>query len=156
MKIKVYIPMSAITYGAKDGCEAYSNIRCGGIFTTREAAQRHTQMVDSNNTQIKDCKPDGYMPGIVRITHQIREEIIDTDEHDEYKPDYEVSFEVKETRTVQVVITADQIEELGYDVDEEGASLTAESLFEDGAFDDEIKCTEPDDIDFSIEYVDQH
>ena len=148
MKIKVYIPISSITYGAKDDCEAYSNIVYGGIFTSRDAAERHTRMIDSNNTRITDCKPDGYMPGIVRIAHSVKEEVIDTDDHDEYNPDYLVTFTVRETRTVNVVITPDQIETAGYEIDEEGASLTAESLFEDGEFEYEIKDADSDDIDF--------
>ena len=154
MKVKIYIPTLTLVH--KRGDDNYTASLqtfdpCSEWSDAMRVANLHLgfQKDTVNNDEGEDVIK--FKGTVVNGYSTVKEFVIDTDDYDEHKPTYEVELTVVQTKVFTVEVTADQIEERGYDVDEYGASQAAEEMFNDDEFTDEYEDCYPDDTTVDAE-----
>ena len=149
MKIKVYTPIVVtITEGSNRPA-----INCYGAFSSEHEARSMISQV-KDNLSVRDnesgqfIEPRQYTGGYTGFKGYVHEEVIDTDDFEEYKPDYDVEIDVMLTKRVTVRVTADDLEMYGFD--EDGVDECATAMFEDDCFEEDIACEDVFDSEMDV------
>jgi hypothetical protein len=120
-----------------DHVSRYKNSIISAEYCTRFAAD---SWVEATMHSLKVAfDPTQWQDGIVRVDARVDEYIFDPEELNEYKPDFEVEFEVTITKRITTTVSAETCAELGHAEDEYGAEAAVEEMFDNGDLDDEIE-----------------
>lgn len=158
MKIKLFVPIYCIVREnviIVDGEE--TTVRAADVPCSLEPCSDYydaSRALDSLREGMKTTRTDDdgnetqvFSGNIVSITQRIAEQVIDTEDFDEYKPTFEVQLRVRVTKTIAVEIT-------GCD-DEYEAEQQAIANCENDEYEDELNCTYTDHIDVDSEGVEE-
>lgn len=157
MKAKVYMPSVAIVRASEADGKPFTNLFLGGAFNTLESARKWacaSQESYRETVEVDGEKVIKWKDNILDVVWRVKDEVIDTDDLEEYEPEFEVEISVKVEKRITVIVTADQIKERGYDLDEYGASSTAEELCGEDEYESDL-LSEPE-WDVEIETIESN
>ena len=151
MKYKVYTPtVIVLRQPESDGFLPVLDMPKVG---TPVGSQREAQMFIDRQVEFYTDSTDNdkrYIRNVVEVNSAVVSHVIDTDDLEVYKPDYEVELEVIVAKRITVTIEND-----GSIDDEDDAECAARENWENGLYDDDLRYEEVYDSEMNIDSCDE-